>query len=36
MADAIVEAKQGESFQEAPEDPAEEAPAEEAEEAEEN
>ena len=34
MADAIVEAKQGESFQEAPETPAEEAPAEEAEEAE--
>jgi small subunit ribosomal protein S2 len=33
MADAIVEAKQGESFQEAPETPAEEAPAEEAEEA---
>ncbi len=30
MADAIVEAKQGESFQEAPETPAEEAPAEEA------
>ena len=36
MADAIVEAKQGESFQEAPEAPAEEAPAEEAAEAEEN
>ena len=36
MADAIVEAKQGESFQEAPEAPAEEAPTEEAAEAEEN
>ena len=36
MADAIIEAKQGESFQEAPEAPAEEAPAEEAAEAEEN